>query len=201
MVIHFIPGRRYWDVSGYNSAGNAAANVMVARMMLLLLLLDCMGVLWVVEQPAGSLMQVHARFESLIETRCVYRHSLHMKDFGAASSKPTWLYSNKPWISDISALAPPLGSPHATHQLVDSWRDPGSGKLRCQGNSRTKSSQSYPEGFGIAFAELTSLHASDIYKSSRRAERRAKSKSLPSVKCDDAWIDANLSPVLALLAR
>lgn len=167
-------------------------------MILILCLFDAMGVLWVVEQPAGSFMQFWPRFEWFIGSRVMYRHSLKMWDFGANSTKPTWLYSNMPWIRQLDDFRPVLQE-RSTKKLVDSWQA-SDGKQKCQGNRNTKGSQAYPRGFGEAFEELMSDHVNDILLSSQGCQSRALLSAAPVPKGDDHWCDANLLPVLARLS-
>jgi len=172
-------------------------------MILILILLDGMGIFWVVEQPGGSMMQNYGRFEWFIRNRVVYRHHIHMKDFGGESPKPTWLYSNMPWINQIDQHKPQHLVDRPRKALVNTWKN-ADGKSCCSGNSNTKSSQAYPIFFGEALASLCEDHLDDMVHSSKTAEANAKlsmeSLSGVSIMDDDAWPDADLAPVLARLS-
>ena len=173
-------------------------------MILLLVLLDVMGVLWIVEQPKGSVMQHNARFEWFIGSRTVYKHGFNMYDFGGASEKGTWVYSNKAWIAQLDLYRPANLPVRQKKALTDSWRDT-TGKQRVQGNKNTKSSQAYPPQFGEALACLVDAHAEDMAQDCMQAREHFR-----QVQADCAvhhmvnthsWSDAELGPVLSALAE
>ena len=58
----------------------AAANKMVSRLVLMLWLLVSVGVCIVVEQPRGSLMEYHPRFQEFLRCNKMYRTSINMMD-------------------------------------------------------------------------------------------------------------------------
>ena len=67
---------------------------MVARVALLLMICEAKRVFYILEQPQGSLLQFHPRFQEFLGmVRKLFRISVQMKDFGAPSQKSTWLYS------------------------------------------------------------------------------------------------------------
>ena len=68
---------------------------MVARCVLLILLAASRGIFWVLEQPRGSLLELHPAFEMLMQKVRVWRKALNMSNYGADSEKPTWLYSGQ----------------------------------------------------------------------------------------------------------
>ena len=55
-------------------------NLMVSRVVLLLWLLDAMGCVYVLEQPLGSILDAHARFQEFLKTHVVWR-VLHIKEY------------------------------------------------------------------------------------------------------------------------
>lgn len=65
----------------------ATANRMMSRVVLLCCIFDALGIWWLVEQPMGSLMQWHPRWQWLMSVRAVYRLSFRMRTFGAATDK------------------------------------------------------------------------------------------------------------------
>ena len=77
---------------GYRSVREG--NILCARTLVILWVVASLGVWFVLEQPQGSLMEMHPCFQHLISTLNVYRHRISMHDFGGESSKPTWLYSS-----------------------------------------------------------------------------------------------------------
>ena len=60
---------------------------MMSRVVLLCCIFDALGIWWLVEQPKGSLMQWHPRWQWLMSVRAVYRLSFRMRTFGAATDK------------------------------------------------------------------------------------------------------------------
>ena len=73
----------------------AIGNVMVARCVLIILLAASRGIFWVLEQPRGSLLEMHPAFQLLMRKLRVWRKALNMAAFGGESEKPTWLYSGQ----------------------------------------------------------------------------------------------------------
>ena len=57
------------------------ANMMVSRVVLVMWLLACLGVCFVVEQPRGSLMEHHPRFEEFCIHFKVYRKCINMGEY------------------------------------------------------------------------------------------------------------------------
>jgi hypothetical protein len=55
------------------------ANTMVSRVILLLWIHEARGTCWILEQPEGSLMQHHARFQELMTARKVFRKRICMQ--------------------------------------------------------------------------------------------------------------------------
>ena len=45
------------------------------------------------EQPKNSLFEMHPMIQSVFSLAKCYRKSIHMRDFGGLTAKPTWLYS------------------------------------------------------------------------------------------------------------
>ena len=60
------------------------ANVMVSRVVLLLILVGALGKFWMLEQPSGSMMVNHPRFQELLGSQKVYKKLIHMKDWPGA---------------------------------------------------------------------------------------------------------------------
>ena len=171
-------------------------------MILVLLLFDAMGIFWLVEQPKGSMMQNWGRFEWFIMNRVVHRHQIKMVDFGGESAKPTWLYSNMPWICELDLYKPTTLVHRQKKALASTWVD-ASGKNRCAGNSDTKASQAYPKEFGDAVCMLAESHRADLVIAANAAEDNAKQWKArrafsPGKAYVDPWADADLLPVVAM---
>ncbi len=73
-------------------------NLMVSRLVLLLHLLKAKGCMWVVEQPASSLLYLHTRFQDWLKHSDVFRIHMDMGAFGHPTQKPTHLYSSHEFI-------------------------------------------------------------------------------------------------------
>ena len=93
--------------SPLNVLGNIAnlkvreANKMVSRTTLILWLQIALGVFILLEQPNGSLMDQHHRLKYLIDKCCIHHISFDMEEFGGPTKKPTWVYSQYEWITDL----------------------------------------------------------------------------------------------------
>jgi len=68
---------------------------MVARCALLLIIAISRGVFWILEQPRGSLLEMHPVIQALFTKHYIYRKFIRMGDFGGETEKPTWLYSGE----------------------------------------------------------------------------------------------------------
>ncbi len=142
-----------------------SANCLVARTVLLCMLLTCRGVFWVLEQPNGSLMQHHPYFQWMLSMIRVYRHAISMREYGAPSAKPTWLYSAHACVADVDRYACATRAVDDV-ALVTKYTD-RAGKVRCSGGPRLKASQSYPAQFGQAICETYMQNAWAIKAAAR----------------------------------
>ena len=66
---------------------------MAARVAILLFICAARGIFWVLEQPKGSLFEYHPQIQAVFTVLRCFKKNISMLDFGAASLKPTWLYS------------------------------------------------------------------------------------------------------------
>ena len=120
------------------------ANLMVSRCVVLLWLFYARNVWVVLEQPASSLLQEHPRVQEMLHQGLrLYRLHLHMKDYGAPTKKPSWLYSFHEWVCEI-------GDYQAEPQEL--YRGPKKEMAVKHGSSVTgckdlKDSQTYPRPF------------------------------------------------------
>ena len=69
--------------------GVAEANLMVARVVLLLFVQQARGAWWFLEQPAESLLVAHPKFQQFLGLVLVHRAALDMGAFGAETQKPS----------------------------------------------------------------------------------------------------------------
>lgn len=69
-------------------------NILLCRTLVIIWIAQALGCHWVLEQPKGSVMELHPRFQEVLSRLGVWKHTISMKVFGAPSLKPTWLYSS-----------------------------------------------------------------------------------------------------------
>ena len=178
-----------------------AANVMVARMVLLLLLLHAVGMFFLVEQPRGSLMEKHPSFQWLLGVVKIWKKSFLMKNFGARTEKGTWLYSNHPEVNDIDQYYIPWHE-RCCASNVEMVRKTvnAAGKLCINGGRDLKGSQSYPRAFGCAVAKLFTRHQEEFTKRAVELHRAAWLGTWsPRSGSEDVWCKAELWSVFQLL--
>jgi hypothetical protein len=183
----------------------ASANKMVTRVVLHCLLLSALGMFWVVEQPRQSSLMLHPRWQWLMSIMVVYEYAFNMEDYGSPTRKRTIIYSNKPWVADISKFLVSRVSQKST--LVREWKV--AGKRKYEGNKGSlKSSQEYPKGFGKALAAVMGeragelLHSSGIAQFEAMAAARAdrwKYLALVQGPRSRAWEDAALDEVFSAM--
>jgi hypothetical protein len=73
-------GRRLGRPLGWGSATNCYHNKMVSRVLLLLWVAIASGTMFILEQPAGSWMETHPRFQQFCKEHKVKRHKVEMKE-------------------------------------------------------------------------------------------------------------------------
>jgi hypothetical protein len=78
---------------------------MVSRVVLHLLLCTTMGVRWVLEQPKGSRLGHHPRFQFLVGVANVFRHHIAMGSFGADTEKGSINHRSKMIIKNKANMA------------------------------------------------------------------------------------------------
>ena len=86
-------GRSAGYPMGWERAATINANYMVSRLVLMLFICAAKKLFYVVEQPSGSLLQLHTAFQKFCKRVRIWRKFVSMEDFGAGSEKGTWLYS------------------------------------------------------------------------------------------------------------
>lgn len=178
-------GRNKAFPMGYPTSPSARrGNLMVSRLVLLLYLLRAKQCMWIIEQPASSLLHLHTRFQEWLkqtETH-VFRVHLDMGAYGHSTRKPTHLYSSHECIglpNDwFRKFMHQCGHPATSHSLTLNFSeriipgelamtcassrismmqiefDPATGKRKYRGLETLKQSQHYPEPFGIAVGEM-----------------------------------------------
>ena len=81
------------DPLGARKGATEIGNIMAARVAILLFICAARGIFWVLEQPKGSLFEFHPQIQAVFTALKCFKKTISMGDFGAASLKPTWLYS------------------------------------------------------------------------------------------------------------
>jgi hypothetical protein len=142
--------------SGLNPLGNlrsskvSDANIMVSRVCLIIMICLAKGIFFVCEQPRGSLLELHPRFQAMVKKVSLVRKHVVMKDFGGTSEKATWLYTTHRCIEDIDLFK----CPYTGNVVSLVKREKKRGKSCVTGNKKLKQSQHYPPAFGRALAEV-----------------------------------------------
>jgi len=205
-------GRTTLNPLGNQHIGSiAAGNLMASRLAILLLILDAAGHWWVLEQPAGSKLIDHPRLQQVLVTSKVYFHKTAMWRFDGSTAKPTWLYSNFPFITEVDRYATCHEKPKFSKRLVNHHTN-ASGKRCYSGNKSLKGSQEYPLAFGRAMARVYETHTAAITARARaqraRALHDAQTRSVQELRSlmetkfpsgKQGWDDAELDEVMAFL--
>lgn len=94
-------------------------------MVLLLYVMVARSIFVMWEQPRGSTMEYHPRFQAFLKLKMLYRHHAKLWDFGGESEKGLWLYSQYPWIAEISnfCVVPDIRGPIASGSFTQSSID------------------------------------------------------------------------------
>lgn len=138
------------------------ANCMVARVCFLAYLATARGVAFILEQPAGSLLEKHEAVQSMVNQFAVVRKHVMMAHFGALTPKPTWLYSNEAFLDEIDAFVPKAACVRKLEMVKVSMNSQG--RRIVSGGSDLKKSQAYPIGFGVAVRRLYAEHAAYLQR-------------------------------------
>ena len=162
-------GRSKYNAMGWvDSTSAAEGNKMTARAALIIVLLSCLGLAWVLEQPLLSLMPLHpalqwiqamsnmAATDAFITWMAV---DTYMGAFAAETSKPLALYTNRMWVYALARSKPMMKS--AKHCITTTT---SSGKLSVHGTSDTKKTQAYTQAFGQATLDAYVAHNMDDHE-------------------------------------
>ena len=142
------------------------------QVALAIYLLHAKGIMWMLEQPASSVLVYHRRMQELLKVGIpMYRVHVWLGAFGGTSPKPTVLYSGHPFHSALSHKKLEPGQTFEHHgQMVSVYRD-GAGKTRVTGGAKLRESQHYPDAFGTALQELYTAHCGSLQESAGRMPR------------------------------
>ncbi|CAK9060067.1 Putative rhamnose biosynthetic enzyme 1 [Durusdinium trenchii] len=177
-------------------------NIILCRTLVLLYICAALRVWFMLEQPKGSIMQEHPAFRNFIKHVSLWRHYIAMRDYGAPTQKPTWLYSSLKCIESLSQFRPrqlPKIVEEEPKEMVIHYKDK-EGKARIQGGKDLKSSENYPIWFGRSMSRMRSRYAAQVRKDAKKIVKRylKHCKAVPiNSKGSPKWIKwANLQPVL-----
>lgn len=162
---------------------------MVARMALIVWLLESKMCFWLYEQPHSSLLWEHPRMQDLVKRLKIYRAHIHMGSYGATSPKPTFL-----WAPTISVYKFSLPLPQdQTWEPTVTKTTRADGSTCVTGNGHLKSTQTYPKEFGLATLR--------VWKNAIKKKEVVYSGPPMSVwNPKDMWKDAQLDEVFQYLS-
>lgn len=176
------------------------AEMTVSRIVLLGYLILAKHGHFVLEQPAGSLLKKHRRWEKFAnETAYVYEIRFWMMLLGASSPKPTDVYSNGSWISglNIGPLTKDFKQKNSKLQTTRRYVNKD-GVLKFTGTSGLKLSACYPEGFAKRLLQcwegrraLPGHLRHKHYVDTSLTDRELFAK----MPFTDAWVDASMCEV------
>jgi hypothetical protein len=177
------------------------ANTQVVRVVILCLIAAALGLSFIVEQPEGSLLEQHPRWQHLCRMTQVFRHTIRMWDYGAQSEKPTWIYSNFAEVAHIDMfksgrLSRKRKHLEITHHFVDK-----TGVHRSRGGKDLKATQTYTEGFANAVFKWQKCMRDNIAACENElmaASAGVSLEPLSDLPLQAAWADAEADGVLRL---
>lgn len=117
------------------------------------------------------------------------------QDYGGDTEKPTWLYSNYSFISDVGLFCTGPSANFGSHELAR--KSIKGNRVTYSGTPALKGSQSYPKGFGRAVRKTIQKNAHIIR--AKKAELRSKISNTKMVK--DPWADANVADIMVHLSK
>jgi hypothetical protein len=188
----------------------AQANCMASRVVLMALIALAKGVLLFIEQPRGSLLEAHPRFQWFVQRHTLYRCSINMQSFGGETLKPTWLYCAHECIQHFPAYGKHSGEV-TTSKTTVVRKVTSTGKIAVTGGPDLKSTQAYPRGFGLACNRFFVDFKGEIEADFKRVRGAALSSPMSKVKARDlfrqpsasteTWPDAKLQEVMDFIMQ
>ena len=167
-------------------------NVQVARSALLMCFAAAVGATWILEQPVTSIMDQSRclqHLKSLGTNFGYYSTKTWMGAFGTATSKPTYLISNKRWVKSLMRPMPEIAD--AERVVLKSKRADGSNAVTGIAKA-LKSTQAYSWSFGEAVLDGYVFHCAE--------ESDDIVPELPIMREPTSlWDDAELDRVLTFL--
>ena len=130
-----------------------AANIQVARCVMLIELLMVRAIHWVLEQPMSSWLFRHPLFQRMLRRHegKVFQFSFNMGILGAPTGKPTTLFTNFKFVEKVLEYAYARKAPDAMQATFVRLWDEDRAKYAVTGNPQAlKRTQAYPCGYGRA---------------------------------------------------
>jgi hypothetical protein len=157
-------GRDFADPMGYDDRERVAgANQMISRVVVIMLVCVARRLTFVVEQPSGSLMSRHTRWQYVLDNNFItlWQRSFFMGMFKAATLKPTTCWSNSKALLKFIMLMYKAWSSitvwHSSVRTTDVVVRPITGRKAVTGNAKLKQTQAYPQEFGNVVALGSSI--------------------------------------------
>jgi hypothetical protein len=129
-----------------------------------------------------------------------------MGEFGGKTLKPSWIYSNAPWIGELN-LFKTTSRPTEPSNLAVTYYNSAGQKKFC-GTKELKASQAYPSGFGRAVSLLYEKHRDTLEEEASEMIAGLDGKNLvehlgkATSKVSNFWVKgAALSSVFQFLTK
>ena len=166
----------------------AAANAMVSRLVLLILVNLAKKVWVLIEQPLNSILEYHPRFQWLLQEFRWWKVNIEMGSYGADTQKPTVLYSSEEFAGEITGLRTRWWDKSmSTGSLVTTATR--NGKIAVSGiKDKIKASQGYPAGFADAVADTYMRHKAGLKWDAMKADAE---DSQDPIDLKDLWADVD----------
>ena len=196
-------GRSGWNPEGSRRSNSTKlGNTMVTRMTLMLYLLIGKRCIWILEQPASSLMSY---FPTMVRLRnqagCSWGEvQTWIAEFGGDDIKPTTLIGNAKWLHCLTrTLSKESRKRIAVSDMVIRYEGVD-GKTKVVGNKDVmKQSQEYPLGY--AQEVIKNLIENDVHEPDSDSSESDEDGGYEAGFDDDSvWKDAHLDKVLKLCA-
>jgi len=179
-----------------------AGNKMLSRSCIVFWILRALCAWCMIEQPQGSMMQYHKRFQRILK-RDIWRLHLWMGQYGAKTQKGTWLYSTHKFVDTLHKYRTNIGVHQRKASLV--LRTNRHGEKQVTATKDLKASQRYPKGFGEAVRKVYQKHKRQLHREARAKLREAR---LVHVDLDailnrkqKLWKEAGLKKVIKALKK
>ena len=138
------------DTFGNGSITCQEANMQVSRMIAIVMLLECLGVHWILEQPMTSVMLDLELWQLIPRHAYLAKTFTWMGAFGAGTRKPTFLLSTSPWARSLKRTLPRSWQGAQQHEPTATTSISGLDNRRgVTGGPGLKRTQAYPIMYGV----------------------------------------------------